>query len=374
MHDTNARLDACTRYACLVLSLMLALPLQAQSGRGSPPDFRLQEVVPGVFATLEPREWALSPMVHGNSVFVVNERDVLAVDANRTPAAARRTLDLLRGVTSNPIRWLLVTHWHGDHWLGVQAFREAFPALQVIATDTARQAMFPMLIEPFRIRQPAWYSTTADRYDSLFNAGVDVAGRPLTPARRKTSDMVRNAFRHYYAAEAQGMRLAAPDLTFRDSIRLHSGKRIIDLLFVGNGDTPGDAVAWLPAERVLAAGDMLVHPVPYAGSQVPSQWAKSLRSLRALDPLHIVPGHGEVQRGTAYLDLVIATIEATVAQVRRLQAEGASLEEVTKTVTMEAFRGRMVPANDAAVADRWDDFLGALIPNAYAEAASRTGS
>lgn len=352
-----------------VLSLSLVSPLLAQTSRAGPPEFRLQTVVPGVYATIEPRELALSPMVHGNSMFVVNERDVFAVDANRTPIAARRTIDLLRGVTDNPVRWLLITHWHGDHWLGVQSFREAFPGIDVISTDTARKAMFPSLIEPFATRPASWYTTNANRYDSIYNAGVDLAGRPLTPARRAMFETVRNSFRHYYAVDAPTIKLVAPDVTFEKSMRLQSGKRVIDLLFVGEGDTHGDAIAWLPAERVLAAGDMLVHPVPYAGSQVPSQWARSLRALRALDPLHIVPGHGEVQRGTAYLDLVIETIEATVASVRRMQSDGVPVADVKRSLTMEAFRTRMVPANDSAVADRWDDFLSALIDSAYAEAA-----
>jgi len=354
-------------------ALALVGPLAAQRDRAAPPEFRLEEVVPGVYATLEPREWALSPLVHGNSMFVVNERDVFAVDANRTPGAARKTIALLRGVTANPVRQLLVTHFHGDHWLGVQAFREAFPGVTVISTDTARKAMFPSLIEPFATRTDSFYTVVANRYDSIYNAGVDLVGRPLTPARRKMFDMVRDGFRHYYTTEALGMRLTAPDLTFERTLRLHSGKRVIDLLFVGNGDTPGDAVAWLPAERVLAAGDMLVHPVPYAGSQVPSQWAKSLRALRALDPRHIVPGHGEVQHDTRYLDLVIETIEATVTEVRRLRAGGIPVEEVAKRVTMDRHRERMVPAGDTAVRDRWDDFLAALIASSYAETADSSG-
>jgi len=293
------------------------------------------------------------------------------VDANRTPIAARRTLELLRSVTSNPVRWLLITHWHGDHWLGVQSFREAFPALDVIATDTARKAMITSLINVFANRPDSWYTVTANRYDSIYNAGVDLSGRPLTPARRAMLDAVRGSFRHYYTAEALRMRLVPPNVTLEKSMRLNSGTRAIELLFVGEGDTPGDAVAWLPAERVLAAGDMLVHPVPYAGSTIPSQWALSLRALRALGPLHIVPGHGEVLRGTAYLDLVIETIEATVAGVRRMQTEGTPVADVKRALTMESFRARMVPANDSAVRDRWDDFLNALIDNAYAEAARR---
>ena len=301
-------------------------------------------------------------------MFVVNDADVFAVDANRSPSAARRTIELLRGVTGNPVRTLLITHSHGDHWFGLQSFREAFPGIRVISTDTARTAMLPT-VQTLATRPRSWYATSANMYDSIYNTGVDIAGRPLTPARRAMFDLVRNAFRNYYAADGPNIKLAPPDETFEKALRLHSAKRVIDILFVGPGDTPGDAVAWLPGERVLATGDMLVHPVPYAGSAAPSEWARSLRALRALNPLYIVPGHGEVQQGTAYLDLVIETIEATVEAVRRMQAQGRTVEEVTRDAKMEAFRARMVvPPNDPAVGDRWDDFLGALVPNAYAEA------
>jgi glyoxylase-like metal-dependent hydrolase (beta-lactamase superfamily II) len=353
----------------VALALACAAPLSSQSSHG-PPNFTLQEVVPGIYTTQEPREWMLSLMAHGNTMFVVNERDVFAVDANRTPAAAQKTLDLLRGVTKNPVRQLLVTHWHGDHWFGMQAFQDAFPGLQVIATDTARTELTTRLIDPIGKRNAEFYAVASNQHDSIYNAGVDYAGRPHTPERRKMVDLVRKAFRHYYAPAAQVMRLSPPDVTFERSMRLHSGKRVIELLHVGFGDTPGDAVAWLPAEGVLAAGDMLVHPVPYGQSPTPSQWAKSLRAIRALNPRHIVPGHGDVLRGTAYLDLVIETVEATVGQVRQLESQGVSLEDVQKRVTMDAFRTRMVPANDPVLADRWEDFLGAMVRNAYSEAAA----
>jgi glyoxylase-like metal-dependent hydrolase (beta-lactamase superfamily II) len=358
----------------MVLSLGITSPLASQETRSGPPDFRLVQVVPDVYATIEPREEALSPLVHGNSVFVVSEQGVFAVDANRTPAAAKRTIDLLRGVTTTPVRWLLVTHWHGDHWLGLQAFTETFPGMDVISTDTARRAMFPMLIEPFATRKPDHYTVIADRYDSIFNAGSDIAGRPLTPARRAMFEKVRTSFRHYYAVEAPHIKPTAPGVTFERSMRLYAGKRVIDLLFVGQGDTPGDAVAWLPSERVLAAGDMLVHPVPYAGSSTPTEWARSLRAVRALEPLHIIPGHGEVQHGTAYLDLVIETIEATIGSVQKSRSEGATLEQVQQTVTMPEHRSRFVDDDDPALADRWQDFLNGLIQNAFAEAAAKQDS
>ena len=82
----------------------------------------------------------------------------------------------------------------GLKW-AVKRFEEAFPALDVIATDTARKAMITSLVDVFANRPDSWYAVTANRYDSIYNAGVDLSGRPFTPARRAMFDMLRNSFR-----------------------------------------------------------------------------------------------------------------------------------------------------------------------------------
>jgi cyclase len=344
-----------------------ASALSAQGADWSgPPKFSWVEVVPGVYATIEPRELALSILVHGNSVFVVNDSDVFAVDANRTPAAASETIELLRQATSKPVRNLLITHFHGDHLLGTQAFAEAFPGLNIISSDSTRVDMRRTLADAFPKRPPDFYTKAAAQYDSLFDAGVDASGRPFTPARRAMFDITRKQFRNYYIVQAPHIKFFPPTTTFQGRMTLWSGTREIEM-FSFRGDTRGDAIAWLPNERVLITGDALVEPVPYASSRTPSVWLESLRTMRALHPLHIVPGHGNVQNDTEYLDRVIAMLDAGLQEVRKTVAAGLTVEETKKRVTLSDWKAKFAHG-DPAIEDRWDDFLEPFIENAFAEA------
>ena len=68
----------------------------------------------------------------------------------------------------------------------------------------------------------------------------------------------------------------------------------MQLRFLGRGNTGGDVVAYLPAEKILIAGDLLDHPVPYAFGGYPHEWIRTLQAMALLDFATVVPGHGRV--------------------------------------------------------------------------------
>ncbi|HUQ80958.1 MAG TPA: MBL fold metallo-hydrolase [Gemmatimonadaceae bacterium] len=358
----------------LFLCALLAAPAVALGAQtpntAGPPPFTFIEVVPGIYAAIEPRQNALSPFVHGNSMFVVNDSDVFAFDANHTPSAARATIAQLRAITTKPVRQLMLSHFHGDHTMGVEAFVEAFPGIEVIATDSTRDDIIRTLVRATN-RTAERYAKTNAQYDSMANAGVDLAGRPLTPERRQLWEATRYAFRNYYSVEAPTMKIVAPTTTFDTKMKIWSGAREIDLLSFGRGDTRGDGIVWLPTERVVATGDVLVDPAPYSGANHPSDWLATLRAIRALDPLHIVPGHGDVQHDTKYLDLVIAVTDSTIRAVRQAAASNLTEEQTVKRVTMPQFRQRFTHG-EPLIEDRWNDFIEGLVRGAYGEAKHAT--
>jgi hypothetical protein len=76
---------------------------------------------------------------HGNTGVVVGETGVLVVDSTYLPSRARADIALIRKLTDKPVRYLAYTHWHFDHNNGGIAYRQAFPAVDVVsARDTAR--------------------------------------------------------------------------------------------------------------------------------------------------------------------------------------------------------------------------------------------
>ena len=121
---------------------------------------------------------------------------------------------------------------------------------------------------------------------------------------------------------------------------IEPGQRRIELLHLGHANTAGDIVMWLPAERIVATGDIVVLPSPYAFNVPPTAWAETLRNINKLEYEQLVPGHGPVQRDSEYVDLVIEAAESIAGQRDTLLADGASLEEIEEALDLSAFEQR----------------------------------
>ena len=114
-----------------------------------------------------------------------------------------------------------------------------------------------------------------------------------------------------------------PTLSVADSLVLKRGEREIHVRYLGRGNTEGDLVVWLPKERIVMSGDLVVNPQPYGFGSFPTEWIQTLDALAALDYRYLVPGHGEVQADAAYIRSVQALIEqgARRRRSRRSRAE-----------------------------------------------------
>jgi glyoxylase-like metal-dependent hydrolase (beta-lactamase superfamily II) len=153
----------------LIASLVAAGTLPS-SGRAQvaprqwPPTFQFVQVVPNVYAAIEPQN--STGLVHGNTVFVIDDDAVFVLDANHTPAAARATIAQLRAVTSKPVRTIMYSHWHNDHNLGAIAFAEAYPGpLRIISTDSTRDDILHKFVETAPARGVDYYATRSAVYD-----------------------------------------------------------------------------------------------------------------------------------------------------------------------------------------------------------------
>src|SRR4029079_18033090 len=96
----------------------------------------------------------------------------------------------------------------------------------------------------------------------------------------------------FFLAQKRGVRHTLATLTFTDSLTLHLGRRVIQVLHVDRAITPGDAFLRLPAENLVVSGDLLINPITYALFCYPQGWIRSLEFLDALGATTIIPGHG----------------------------------------------------------------------------------
>ena len=78
---------------------------------------------------------------NGNSVAVVTDVDVLVFDTFSRPSTARTVLAEIRRLTGKPVRFVVNSHWHPDHWSGNEVYAREFPGLEIIATEETLQLM-----------------------------------------------------------------------------------------------------------------------------------------------------------------------------------------------------------------------------------------
>lgn len=287
----------------------------------------------------------------GNAVVIVSNDGVLVFDSNGTPAAAEAVLREIRAMTSQPVRYVVNSHWHWDHWYGTEVYRRAFPQVQVIAHEKTRQMMMGPALA---FNQPGLDSQLPEYIGMLEKR---LASLPASPEATALSDRI--AGHTWFLAQKRGVQHTFPDVTFTDQLTLHLGDREVQVRHRERAVTPGDAFLYLPKERLLVAGDLLVNPVSFALSVYPSGWVKTLEWMDALDATTIVPGHGDVLRDERLLHATLEIFRRLIAfgpgaKARGLTAFQASdevfpaLHDVMVVLTDDepgrnaAFRGQLV--------------------------------
>jgi glyoxylase-like metal-dependent hydrolase (beta-lactamase superfamily II) len=295
---------------------------------------------------------------------IVNENDVLVFDAFSRPSTARTVLAEIRKITDKPVRFVVNSHHHPDHWSGNEVYAQAFPDLEIIATENSRQFMLNIA--------NAWPPVFTDKLrkdqadlDKEVSTGKDSDGTALTAEQRqKDEDDVR--LEREFVAEAGKVKRTYPTLTYTDKLTLHHGGREFRFMSMV-GDADGTTVLYLPQEKILVTGDLVSYPIPYF-SQALSRHAESLRTLARFDASVIIPGHGPACRDKAFLNLEAELFESVVSQVRQAVQKGmVTVEEIQKAVDVEPLRLKFTH-DDKDLNAKFQRYVNRMIENASREA------
>jgi cyclase len=331
------------RTLCLSLALALTLSLAPALGAAEAPSFEVQKLAEGVYAVIraEPPGFA----VDANNLFVVNDEDVVVVDANVSLSSTREVLAALRKITDKPVRYVINTHWHDDHIVGNQVYRDAFPGVEFVAHARVREYLQTAGVENRKQMATGVHGFVAFLKGTL-EKNESPAGGPLDDEERATyaSDL-RLAQR--YAAEVAGFQNVMPTIEVEDRLAIRRGDRTIEVRAVGRGHTAGDLVVHLPKERIVVAGDLVVWPVPLVGGNQShvGEWGPALERLLALEPAVIVPGHGPILRDHAHVKLLASMFVSIDEQTRAAVARGETLEAAQKSVKLDDFRAKLAGAS-----------------------------
>jgi glyoxylase-like metal-dependent hydrolase (beta-lactamase superfamily II) len=246
-------------------------------------------------------------------------------DANGTPEAARAVLAEIRKITRQPVKYLVYSHWHWDHWYGGEVYKQAFPQLTIVSHEKTRALMAGPAIafnQPGLDEQLPGHIAQMDTARMQAQAGSDEA--------RQLAEHV--AADRAFLAQKRGFHPALATRTFTDSLVLHLGEREIHVLHDDRAITPGDAYLWLPREKILVTGDLLINPITFALFCYPAGWIASLHALDARDAALIVPGHGEAMKDEAILHATIALLERERTLALAVKAAGKTVAEAKAAI------------------------------------------
>jgi cyclase len=275
-------------------------------------------------------------IVSGNCIAVIGDDGVLVVDSTSFPSHARQIIAEIRQMTNQPVRFLVHTHWHPDHLMGDGEFRAAFPDVAFVSTNFTRKAIAELAPKYINgnAEQGASYAASLRKQ---IQDGKDDDGKPLTDADKKyLADFVRSI--EFAIPEYRQYKSILPNVGFDDALTIHLGKRDVQILFLGRGNTGGDAVIFVPDAKVVMTGDLLVSPTPYSYGSYLSEWIRTLDKVKALGATTIIPGHGPVEHDNSYLELVLSALQSVLSQVQTAVAKHLSLEDTRKQVDISAFQ------------------------------------
>lgn len=317
----------------------------------------MQRVADGVYAIIH--EQATEEWPHGNTGVIVGETGVLVIDSSYLPSRAVADIALIRRVTRLPVRYLVNTHWHGDHTHGNGVYRDAFPGLAILGPRASAGFIALNLLKlPRGSVAPNSYNRTAlARLEALLTRGADTTGRALTD--QEVRDLKKDiGERRNELTELAKVTVAPPTQIFEQALSIDLGTRRIEIRNMGWANSPADVIVYLPAERVLFTGDIVVYPAPYTSGASMLPWIGALEELEKYPVAALVPGHGSVLPNHDYTRLVRETFQMVRTQIDSMYREGVGLFDASKAVDISRMRERFyIPSLGRPVSVRyWEDF------------------
>lgn len=248
---------------------------------------RVRELAPGVYfwqGDAEKREPA-------NCTWVIFKDYVLVIDAN-FPWGAREILPRIKASTNKPIRFVFDTHYHGDHSYGNSVFTDA--GASIICSEACA--------EELRTKGANGWDNWKDK------------AHPLT-----------------------GARLEPATINFESKLVLDDGTQRVEMTRVGPGHSKGDAVAYLPKQKILVTGDLCV--TWSTGNNIgdadadPANWVRALAKLEQWDITTVIPGHGPPATRSALISQR-EYLADMLNQVTEGKREGKTADQLAQSVIL----------------------------------------
>ena len=280
------------RIKSAVLLAILAGFVMAGSARAQDLGPQIEKLTDGVYVYV-------GKNFNSNCGIILTQDGVVLIDSGHNPTDSRAVLEAVKKLTPMPVRFLIDTEPHADHTTGHFVFS---PPAVIIAAEGA--------------------------------------GESMRGARRDAPDRTEKlaATSPEMKAALEGYRFITPQIEYHDKMMLYVGERTFNLMYLKGVHSEADTAIWLPKERVLFSASAFVNQQinifrPFV--TIPDILAAG-KMLKALNPEHVVPGHGKpgtvkiFEDGEQYYALLVDRVGAMVKA-------GKSLDEIKKELKMPEY-------------------------------------
>lgn len=268
----------------------------------------------------------------GNIAFLVTRKGVIVVDAGSTPSNAEKIVNTIRTVTKKPIKYLILTHVHGDHTNGLAGFPKDVKIIAHKNLENNYKQFNQSNITNYKNKVlPNHLSNLKAKLDSI---------------KDKESDEYLKVMEDYnssvdYYQDVKRIEFRKPDVTFEDFHLLKlAGERVV-LEYVGPGHTSDNIVVKFSNHNVIHTGDLVFNgSFPYLivehGVDV-YNWIRILDDLYKENIYNVIPGHGEVGRKIS-LRKQSEYFKDLSHKIEGLMDKGYNLTEIKSKIKPDDFR------------------------------------
>jgi cyclase len=212
---------------------------------------KMTQIAENVYAYVDTKNSSKDNSFGANAGIIIGKDCIVVVDTMISAKEAKRFIRDIRTISRKPIRYVVNTHYHLDHVFGNSEFARL--GAVIIAQENDKKAMI---------------SSAKDTLKNIGEYGLT------------SKDM-------------KGTTPAYPVLTYGDRMAIDIGDQHIELIHARHSHTNGDTLVYLPARKILFAGDILfTNYHPFLGEGNIEEWAKELDDIKSMDVEKIIPGHG----------------------------------------------------------------------------------
>ncbi|TYB31132.1 MAG: MBL fold metallo-hydrolase [Candidatus Mcinerneyibacterium aminivorans] len=268
----------------------------------------------------------------GNVAFLIAEDGVVVVDAGTSLSAGKKIVNIIKEKTDKPIKYVIVTHYHNDHILGLDAFPED---IKVISSEKTKEN-----IENISVKQKR--ENTEKRYPEYIESiKTKLANMENTESKEYEEMEKQLKETEEFFKEYKNTDIVIPNETFKNKKVIKLRNETFEIIQYPNTHTSGISIVYFKKRKVLHTSDLIFNNMyPYIDSERggnTENWIKALDEISKMDINTVIPGHGDIENNKNSLNRQREYFKTMRRNIQEYINNNAELEEIKENLKIPEY-------------------------------------